>query len=105
MDDLEPGEIFASRIRNQIQSAAKEGYVLVFVDDNFTQNSWQYKEIQTAMYYKSRIIPVVTSHNVTDFAKFLFWNLNCIEISDRNISDASEYIVNQLIKFDIRNYQ
>lgn len=111
-DDLMSGEVFISQIKNQIIIAAEKGYVLVFIDENFNENTWQYEEIQMALEVvltmksnKSHIVPVITSDIISDLAKSLFRNYHCIEVSDNNNSDAAEYIVNCLIELDIRNYQ
>jgi hypothetical protein len=111
-NDLMSGEVFISQIRNQIIIAAEKGYVLVFIDENFNENTWQYEEIQMALEVvqtmksnKSHIVPVITSDIISDLAIFLFGNYHCIEVKYKNNSDAAEYIVNCLIELDIRNYQ
>ncbi|MBQ6769488.1 MAG: toll/interleukin-1 receptor domain-containing protein [Bacteroidales bacterium] len=111
-DDLMVGDSFSSKIIDQINIAVTEGYFLVFVDENFNENTWQYEEIQTALRiqetiagHKNQIIPIITSDNVTDLVKKTLGHISYIKVSNKSSFDAAEYIVDQLIKLDIKNYQ
>lgn len=101
-DDLIAGDIYVEVIRDNISKAAEEGYVLAFLNEVFRKESWQYRELMTAMRYQGRIIPVVTAP-LSDEAEFLFRNINWIDVQNMSISEASDRIVDCLMKLDIQN--
>lgn len=103
MDSVIDG-LFEKQIIDAVKRAAEEGYVLAFLNDNFRKESWQYKEIITAMNYGGRIIPVITAP-LTDEAEFLLGHLNWIDVRDLPLSKAADYIVDSLMKIDRQNNQ
>lgn len=98
-DDLTVGVNYEGIVRKNIITAAKEGYVLAFIDKDLSNESWQYEEIKTAMRYDSRIIPVVSAP-LTNEALLLFGKLNWIDVQNMSVAEASDYIVNSLMRID-----
>lgn len=98
MDDIIDG-IFEEQIISALRTAAEKGYVLIFLNENFRRESWQYKEIITALDCGCRIIPVVTSP-LTDEAMFMFGNFNWIDVRNKSLSEASDHIIDCLMRID-----
>ena len=117
-EDMFNGVIYENFIHKQIARAANDGYVLVFIDDIFNKESFQYREIVYAMEslnYKEggRIIPVWAFQESSLFS-FMQKNPDIyntigryqgIDVSGMDFHKASKEIAKQLNDIDICNNQ
>ena len=101
-DDLMAGDSFKEVIEHNIRDASKNGYILTFLNEDFRIGSWQYKEFMAAMEYNGKIIPVVTAP-LSHETRFMFMRIHWIDVQNMSISEASDYIVDSLIKVDRKN--
>ena len=104
LDDLSKGESFCESETLNIKIASKQGYVLLFLNEDIKEGSFQFLEIMYSMQRRGRIIPVVTTKNVPDIVKNLFYKINWIDISGMDNAAAAESIVHGLIRYDIHLY-
>lgn len=101
-DDLKAGDSYWETLEDNLTTAAKEGYVLAFLNDDFQSGCFQYKELKAAKDYHNRIIPVVSSQT-SRLGRFLFSDIQWIYIEDMDIPEASDYIVDCLLIIDRQN--
>lgn len=118
MEDISLGVSWAEEISNKILQASKEGYVLIFIDENLKRRTFQYKEISIALKAsqaasKNRIIPVWASQELDCAQIFksnpetfqLLGNIQGIDVCKMPIEDAAKEISKQLISIDIKENQ
>ncbi len=103
-DHLHMGDSYAEVIRHQIIESIGKGYVLVFLDDKFRKESWQFQEIKMAIEYShfgyvGSIIPVVSAPLPPE-ANSLLGNLNWIDVQGMDIQEASDHVVKILLQID-----
>ena len=103
-DDLQVGDLYAEVIENGIAEASTNGYVLAFMNEDFRRGSWQYKEFETAMEYHGKIIPVLTSSLSSEGRMMMMINgIQWIDVQNMSISEASDCIVDNLMRIDRKN--
>lgn len=103
-DEFMTGEVFEEQLNVRLNKAAEEGYVLAFIDYDLQENTFQYKEIIAAMNLSARIIPIITAP-ISNEARRLFADLYFIDVQNLSVSQASEYIVDSLMKSDLKYNQ
>ncbi len=104
-----------SELKRQLKSASDNGYVLIFIDENLKENSFQYFEIQYALeinhsMQEQRVIPIWTSQkfgydellasNPTVFR--LFSCHNGINVCKMDIETSAITIANRLVEIDVQ---
>ena len=107
-DSLSPGNNYVSAIVDQMRIAAENGYLLFFMSEYSSNSKWQMRELDYAIQkYNNRIIPVNTIpiNNMSDMIQFLCADLNWIDVSDKQETEAAEYIVQRLLEIDMKQYQ
>ena len=108
LDFLSPGDNYVSVIVDNMRIAAENGYLLFFLSEYSSYSNYQMRELDYAIHkYNNRIIPVNTIpvDNMSDVIKFLCADLNFIDVSDKQETEAAEYIVQRLLEIDMKQYQ
>ena len=101
-DDISIGESFEEIISNSIIKSAEKGYVLALLNEDSRIGSWQYQELMTAMKYHSRIILVITAPLSLETLS-MFSKMQWINVQNMKTSEASDAIVNYLMRIDRTN--
>ena len=99
--------LLADKLGDNIKIAAENGYVLSFVNEI---SAFQMEETEYAMKCsKKHIIPIATTphffDNMSPRTKDIFAGLNWIDVSDKQETEAAEYIVQRLLEIDMKQYQ
>lgn len=100
---------------SKIREVLAKGYFLTFLDDKFSSDihCFQDAEVKIALQEEkwirefcnySPIIPIVTAP-LSDNVSSLFEKLNLIDVQGKNYEEASEIIINKLMKYDNLNNQ
>lgn len=118
VEDLTLGSDFQREISYQIRKASYEGYVLAFINEHFSKESFQYQEISLALdrnklTLKNNVIPVWASQEM-DYqtlrqtnraAHYALGHFQGIDVCKMEIKEAAKEIVRQLTEIDIHNNQ
>ena len=113
--DLMEGANLASDIKQQLRQASDTGYVLIFIDENLKENSFQYWELQYALEInhstqEQRVIPIWASQRfdhdeLLDLNPTVFGQFRCqdgINVCKMDIKTSALTIANRLVEIDIQ---
>lgn len=113
--DLMEGANLASDIKQQLRQASDTGYVLIFIDENLKENSFQYWELQYALEInhstqEQRVIPIWASQRfdhdeLLDLNPAVFGQFRCqdgINVCKMDIKTSALTIANRLVEIDIQ---
>ncbi|OUO18397.1 hypothetical protein B5F90_10070 [Alistipes sp. An31A] len=113
--DLMEGADFASEIKQQLRKSSDNGYVLIFIDENLKENSFQYFEIQCAMkinhsMQEQRVIPIWASQKfdydeLLDLPPIVFECFRYhagINVCKMDIKTSALTIANRLVEIDVQ---
>ena len=97
---LKAGDVFNEVITGALRKAAKEGYVLVFLDGSGSE--FVNQEISLASELRGYIVPVIlTEAGQEEFLESsLLRDLQSIDVRDLTQSDTAQIIVEKLIQID-----
>ena len=99
--------LLVDELGDNIKYAAENGYVLSFVNEI---SPYQMEEMEYAMKCSIKhIIPIATTphffDNMNPRTKEIYAGLNWLDVSDKQETEAAEYIVQRLLEIDMKQYQ
>lgn len=99
--DIKLGSSFVETIKNNIDKAAKEGYVLYLMDSN--KCVYAEKEILYAFAQSASIIPIwVAGKELSDKTLFLFNPMNILDVRNLPLDEQVCRIVQHLVDYDLQ---